>query len=101
MASYLLLSHRLLLLAMSRCWPICCCGLPTAISYIIMDCSVCSGCTGPIGVIGHVIGVFCRGSRFLNYNFLQFAVVGKNNYKIKVEKAFFFIFMSSYAEMRF
>jgi hypothetical protein len=42
-----------------------------------------------------------RGSRFLNYNFLQFAVDGKNNSKTKVEKAFFFIFMSSYAEMRF
>jgi hypothetical protein len=42
-----------------------------------------------------------RGSRFLNYNFLQFAVGGKNNSKTKVEKAFFFIFMSSYAEMRF
>jgi hypothetical protein len=42
-----------------------------------------------------------RGSRFLNYNFLQFAVDGKNNSKSKVEKAFFFIFMSSYAEMHF
>jgi hypothetical protein len=42
-----------------------------------------------------------RGSRFLNYNFLQFAVDGKNNSKTKEEKAFFFIFMSSYAEMRF
>jgi hypothetical protein len=45
--------------------------------------------------------MYSRGSRFLNYNFLQFAVDGKNNYKTKVEKAFFFIFMSSYAEMRF
>jgi hypothetical protein len=42
-----------------------------------------------------------RGSRFLNYNFLQCAVDGKNNSKTKVEKAFFFIFMSSYAEMSF
>jgi hypothetical protein len=40
-----------------------------------------------------------RGSRFLSYNFLQFAIDGKNNSKTKVEKAFFFIFMSSYAEM--
>jgi hypothetical protein len=42
-----------------------------------------------------------RGSRFLNYNFLQFAVDGKNNSKTKVEKVFFFIFMSFYAEMSF
>jgi hypothetical protein len=42
-----------------------------------------------------------RGSRFLSYNFLQSAIDGKNNSKTKVEKAFFFIFMSSYAEMRF
>jgi hypothetical protein len=42
-----------------------------------------------------------RGSRLLNYNFLQFAVDGKNNSKTKVEKVFFFIFMSSYAEMSF
>jgi hypothetical protein len=42
-----------------------------------------------------------RGSRFLSYNFLQFAIDGKNNSKTKVEKVFFFIFMSSYAEMSF
>jgi hypothetical protein len=42
-----------------------------------------------------------RGSRFMNYNFLQFAVDGKNNSKTKVEKVFFFIFMSSYAELSF
>jgi hypothetical protein len=42
-----------------------------------------------------------RGSRFLNYNFLQFAVDGKNNSKTKVEKVFFFLFMSSYAKMSF
>jgi hypothetical protein len=36
-----------------------------------------------------------RGSRFLSYNFLQFAIDGKNNSKTKVEKAFFFIFISS------
>jgi hypothetical protein len=35
----------------------------------------------------------------LSYNFLQFAIDGKNNTKTKVEKAFFFIFMSSYAEL--
>jgi hypothetical protein len=35
------------------------------------------------------------------FNFLQFAVDGKNNSKTKVEKVFFFIFMSSYAEMSF
>jgi hypothetical protein len=45
--------------------------------------------------------MYNRGSRFLNHNFLQFVVDGKNNSKTKVEKAFFFIFMSSYAEMRF
>jgi hypothetical protein len=45
--------------------------------------------------------MYSRGSRFLNYNFLQFAVDGKNNSKTKVEKAFSFIFMSSYAEMNF
>jgi hypothetical protein len=42
-----------------------------------------------------------RGRRFLSYNFLQSAIDGKNNSKTKVEKAFFFIFMSSFAEMRF
>jgi hypothetical protein len=41
------------------------------------------------------------GSRFLSYNFLQFAIDGKNNSKTKVEKVLFFIFMSSYAEMSF
>jgi hypothetical protein len=45
--------------------------------------------------------MFNRGSRFLSYNFLQFATDGKNNSKTKVEKVFFFIFMSSYAEMSF
>jgi hypothetical protein len=39
-----------------------------------------------------------RGSRFFIYNFLQFAIHGKNNSKTKVEKVFFFIFMSSYAK---
>jgi hypothetical protein len=38
---------------------------------------------------------------FLSYNFLQFAADGKNNSMTKVEKVFFFIFMSSYAEMSF
>jgi hypothetical protein len=42
-----------------------------------------------------------RGSRFLIFNILQFAIDGKNNSKTKEEKVFFFIFMSSYAEMRF
>jgi hypothetical protein len=42
-----------------------------------------------------------RGSHSLSYNFLQFAIDGKNNSKTKVEKVFFFIFMSSYAEMSF
>jgi hypothetical protein len=51
--------------------------------------------------VGIYMSLCIRGSRFLNYNFLQFAVDGKNNSKTKVEKAFFFIFMSSYAEMRF
>jgi hypothetical protein len=41
------------------------------------------------------------GSRFFIYNFLQFAIDGKNNSKTKVEKVFFFIFMPSYAEMSF
>jgi hypothetical protein len=45
--------------------------------------------------------IHSRGSRFLNFNFLQFAVDGKNNSKTGVEKVFFFIFMSSYAEMSF
>jgi hypothetical protein len=30
---------------------------------------------------------------------LQFAIDGKNNSKTKVEKVFFFVFMSYYAEM--
>jgi hypothetical protein len=42
-----------------------------------------------------------RGSRFLISNILQFAIDGKYNSKTKVENLFFFIFMSSYAEMSF
>jgi hypothetical protein len=42
-----------------------------------------------------------KGSRFLIYNFLQFAIDVENNSKTKVEKVFLFIFMSSYAEMSF
>jgi hypothetical protein len=38
---------------------------------------------------------------FWIFNFLQFAIDEKNNSKTKVEKVFFFIFMSSYAEMSF
>jgi hypothetical protein len=38
---------------------------------------------------------------FWIFCFLQFAIDGKNNPKTKVEKVFFFIFMSSYAEMSF
>jgi hypothetical protein len=39
---------------------------------------------------------------FWIFNFLQFAIDGKNNSKTEVEKVFFFyIFMSSYAEMSF
>jgi hypothetical protein len=38
---------------------------------------------------------------FWIFNFLQFAVDVKNNSKTKVQKVFFFIFMSSYAEMSF
>jgi hypothetical protein len=45
--------------------------------------------------------MYIRGSRFLSYSFLQFTIDGKNNSKTKVEKAFFFTFMSSYAEMSF
>jgi hypothetical protein len=35
------------------------------------------------------------------YNFQQFAIDGENNSKTKVDKVFFFIFMSSYTEMSF
>jgi hypothetical protein len=45
--------------------------------------------------------MYSRGSWFLIYNFLQFAIDGKNNSKTKVDKVVFFIFMSSYAEMSF
>jgi hypothetical protein len=38
---------------------------------------------------------------FWIFNFLQFEIDGENNSKTKVEKVFFFIFMSSYAEMSF
>jgi hypothetical protein len=51
--------------------------------------------------IAAVCRLHIRGSRFLSYNFLQFAIDGKNNSETKVEKAFFFIFMSSYAELSF
>jgi hypothetical protein len=50
------------------------------------------------------VGVYSRGSRFLFFlifNFLQFAIDGKNNSKTKEDKLFIFIFMSSYAEMSF
>jgi hypothetical protein len=36
---------------------------------------------------------------FWIFNFLQFAMDGKNNSKTKLENVFFFIFMSSNAEM--
>jgi hypothetical protein len=46
-----------------------------------------------------------RGSRFWVFfwifNFLQFEIDGKNNSKTKEEKVFFFIFMSSFAEVSF
>jgi hypothetical protein len=38
---------------------------------------------------------------FWIFNFLQFEIDGKNNSKTKVAKVFFFIFMSSFAEMSF
>jgi hypothetical protein len=38
---------------------------------------------------------------FLDFNFLQFSIDGKNHSKTKVEIVFFFIFMSSYADMSF
>jgi hypothetical protein len=38
---------------------------------------------------------------FWIFNFIQFAIDWKNNSKAKVEKLFFFIFMSSFAEMSF
>jgi hypothetical protein len=38
---------------------------------------------------------------FLDFQFPTFAIDGKNNSKTKVKKVFFFIFMSSYAEMSF
>jgi hypothetical protein len=53
----------------------------------------------------NLLGDFCklysRGSRFLIYNFLQCPIDGKNNSKTKIEKVFFFVFMSSYAEISF
>jgi hypothetical protein len=48
-----------------------------------------------------VTNISSRGSRFLIFNFLQFAIDGKNNSKTKVEKVFFSIFMSFYVEMSF
>jgi hypothetical protein len=42
-----------------------------------------------------------RGSRFLIFHFLQLAIDGKNNSKTTEEKVFFFIFMSSNADMSF
>jgi hypothetical protein len=46
-----------------------------------------------VGEVGFLI--------FLIFNFLQLAIDWKNNSKTKVEKMFFFIFMSSYTEMSF
>jgi hypothetical protein len=48
--------------------------------------------------------IFIRGSRFLDFwifNILQLVIDWHNNSKTQVEKVFFFIFMSSYAEMSF
>jgi hypothetical protein len=45
--------------------------------------------------------LYIGGSRFFIFNIQQLAIDGKNNSKTKVEKVFFFIFMSSYAEMGF
>jgi hypothetical protein len=50
----------------------------------------------PVRAIGEVEFLI-----FWIFNFLQFAIDGKNNSKTKVQKVFFFIFMSSYAEMSF
>jgi hypothetical protein len=39
---------------------------------------------------GHSFAIlYSRGSRFLIYNFLQFAIDGKNCSKTKIEKVFF------------
>jgi hypothetical protein len=60
---------------------------PIATPHILEMC----GCEGsPIGEVN-----------FLIFNFLKFAIDWKNNSKTKVEKVFFLIFMSSYAEMSF
>jgi hypothetical protein len=55
----------------------------------------------PVPYLVECRGLGIRGSRFLIYNFIQFAIDGKNNSQTKIEKVFFFIFMSSYAEMSF
>jgi hypothetical protein len=47
-----------------------------------------------VNAVFHCTVLYSRGSRFLIYNFLQFTIGGKNNSKTKVEKVFFFIFMS-------
>jgi hypothetical protein len=54
------------------------------------------GCVGVFCVLGEVDFWI-----FWIFNFLQFAIDGKNNSKTIVEKVFFFIFMSFYAEMSF
>jgi hypothetical protein len=43
-----------------------------------------------VAIARRIIATYSRGSRFLSYNFLQFAIDGKNNSKTKVEKVFFF-----------
>jgi hypothetical protein len=52
-------------------------------------------------VYSNQISLRIFGFFFGMFNFLQFAIDGKNNSKTKVEKVFFFIFMSSCAEMSF
>jgi hypothetical protein len=61
-------------------------------------------CTGTWKLIIHDTVLCIRGSRILDFwifDLLQLNLDWQKNSKTKVEKAFFFIFMSSYAEMSF
>jgi hypothetical protein len=48
-----------------------------------------------------MVYMYCRASRFWIFNLLQLNLDRQKNSKTKIEKAFFFIFMPSYAEMSF
>jgi hypothetical protein len=54
-----------------------------------------------LGFAASGLGWGVRGVDFWIFNLLQLKIDWQNNSKTKVEKVFFFMFMSSHAEMSF